>query len=313
MGKLQMVDIIENPFQVVDWYAQNTDKGIEVISDIREYQGHNELEDYRNSGVYHMAQVPFSIYRVSPITENGVTPFQAMTESYSDCVCKSILNGHCHLVVGSYCSMIPPVLGGIQRAVGQDKEIGIVWMDAHADNQSVEGRENARVPLVAVPTAVFTGRTMECWRKKTGLITPIKDENILAGDIRSVSPESAINLKNCKWNIVKQRDFQNTKYWKSQVQKLAEKVDMIFLHIDADILDLEYIPAYDYELSKGNSIEVVTENIKAVMETQKVIGASVMCFAFENQPLRKQDVNTMNGIRIISSILRNWKACIAIS
>ena len=87
---------------------------------------------------------------------------------------------------------------------------------------------------------------------------------------------------------------------------MAERVDALFLHIDADILHHDYLPAYEYDVVNGNPLEIVRENICAVVQTGMLVGATVMCVGFEHKPDRDRDVNNINGIRLVSTILSNW-------
>lgn len=107
--------------------------------------------------------------------------------------------------------------------------------------------------------------------------------------------------------MVPQEAFRNPEVWAEKIAEFARNTDVIFLHVDADILHHDYLPAYEYDVVNGNPLETVSQNIKTVMETGKVIAASVMCIGFENQPDRLRDVNNMNGIRLVSSVLGNWK------
>lgn len=66
MSKVSFLDVIENTYQVVDWYVE-PDKGYKsVFSNIREFPGMNELGDYEDSGVYLKAGVPYNIERINP-------------------------------------------------------------------------------------------------------------------------------------------------------------------------------------------------------------------------------------------------------
>lgn len=304
--QLKNLDVIENYYQVVDWYVE-PQKGYEsTFSNIRPFEGMNELSDYRDSGVYGMAGVPYSIQQVDPHRFPGEEPYLAFARDYSERVCQSVRTGRGFLCTGSYCTHIPSILGGIRRAL-PGKKIGVVWIDAHADNHIVENTEIKKLRLLGVPMSTFLGQTYPQWRKAAGLEPPIQGEDVIAGDIRYFSEESDRNLRDKKVCVVSQEEFRRPDIWKKKVNALAERVDAVFMHVDGDILHHSYLPAYEYDVVNGNELSVVRENIGAVAATGKMIGATVMCIGFENKPDRERDVNNMNGIRLISSILQNWK------
>lgn len=305
MKKTEKLDVLENWYQVVDWYIRPHDGG-KVYSDIKKFEGLNELEDYRNSGVYHMADIPYSVKEINPESYEE-DPYLAFAKAYSDAVYSSVKEGNIFLAVGSYCTHVPSILGGIQRAVGREKKIGVIWLDAHADNYICETTKETCLRLIGVPMSVFLGKTMPEWQEAAGLILPIEGEYVLAADIRYRDEETDCNLNDSKVHLVTQTEFQNAVAWREKVNELSERTDAIFLHVDADILHHSYLPAYEYDVKNGNNLDIVLNNIKAVMDTGKVLGASVMCVGFENKEDRLRDVNNMNGIRLVSGVLRNWK------
>ena len=307
MKPVAHLDVLENDYMVVSWYVEPAVDCRKIHSDIRPFPGMNELPDYRDSGVYRMADVPFTRIAIDPTTYPEDEPYLAFARAYSDRVCESVRAGHAHLAVGSYCTHIPSILGGIRRAVGPDCRIGVVWLDAHADNQIVERTVDRRLRLVGVPMSTFLGQTLAHWRHTVGLEPPIAGTDVLAADLRYLDAESIRNLEEAQVHVATQPMFQDRGRWADAVQQLAAQVDAIFLHVDADILHHEYIPAYEYDVVNGNDLETVRANIAAVMDTGKVLGASVMCIGFEKQPDRLRDVNNITGIRLVSTVLSHWK------
>lgn len=305
--KLENLTIIENDYQVVDWYVEPHQGYSSTFSNIRRFEGMSELPDYHDSGVYHMAGVPFEIRRIDPYRYEQKEPYIAFAKDYADKVCESLEAGNAFLAAGSYCTHIPSILGGIRRAAGPERKIGVIWMDAHADNYIIEETAEEKLRLLGVPMSTFLGQTYPDWREEAGLVPPISGEDTLAGDLRYFDEESDKNLRSAGVQTVDQKMFRQAESWKKAVDDLAERVDVLFMHVDADILHHDYLPAYEYDVVNGNSLEIVKENIRAVAQTGKLIGATVMCVGFENKPDRERDVNNINGIRLVSTILSNWK------
>lgn len=304
--QLKHLDIIENDYQVVDWYVE-PEKGYEsTFSNIRPFEGMNELPDYRDSGVYGTAGVPYSVYQVDPYRFPHEEPYLAFAKDYSELVYQSVRRGSGFLCTGSYCTHIPSILGGIRRAL-PERKIGVVWVDAHADNHIVENTEIKKLRLLGVPMSTFLGQTYPQWRDAVGLEPPIDGRHVIASDIRYFSGESDRNLKDKNVCVISQNEFRQPDLWKEKIQALAQRVDVIFMHVDADILHHSYLPAYEYDVIDGNKLPIVRENIGAVAATGKMIGATVMCIGFEDKPDRERDVNNINGIRLLSSILQNWE------
>ncbi len=304
--KLKQITIIENDYQVVDWYVI-PQQGIDhTYSNIRRFPEMNELQDYQESGVYHMAEVPFTVQKIDPYRYPDQEPYLAFGKDYSQIVYETLQKKIPFLCTGSYCTHVPSILGGIRRAVG-NKKIGVVWMDAHTDNHIVETTKAEKLRLLGVPLSTLLGQTYQNWAKEVGLEPFIRGEDSIAGDVRYLDEESKENAQLAHITIIGKEDFNHPEIWKKAVNDLAQRVDVLFLHIDADILHHDYLPAYEYDVLNGNSIEIVKQNIASVAMTGKLIGATVMCIGFENKSDRDRDVNNMNGIRLVSSVLRNWK------
>lgn len=306
MKPISHLDILENDYQVVNWYAEPGPDGVRIHSDLLPFEGMNELPDYRDSGVYGAAGVPFTTIAIDPTQYPDEPPYLAFARAYSDAAFASVRAGHVHLAVGSYCTHIPSILGGIRRALGPGARIGVVWMDAHADNQIPEHTADRKKRLVGVPMSTFLGQTMALWRETAGLNPPIAGCDVLAADIRQMDEESRRNLAAAQVHVLDQAALRDPDRWDAAVQALADRVDALFLHVDADILHHDYVPAYEYDVVNGNPLATVRRSIAAVMQTGKVLGASVMCVGFADKPDRLRDVNNLNGIRLVSSVLRNW-------
>jgi arginase family enzyme len=301
------LDVIQNKYQVVDWYIEPQNDPNKIFSNIKPFQGMNELQDYVDSGVYHLANVPFDVYEVNPEKYKEKEPYIAFGKSYSDLVYESVIKGNVQMITGSYCTNIPSILGGIRRAVGPEKRIGVVWMDAHSDNIIPERTAIEKLRLLGVPLSTLVGQAMKEWREEVGLAPAINGSDVLASDIRCQDEEEKRNLQEAGIHIVEQSKFNCDLIWKKEIEQFAADKDVIFLHVDADILHHDYLPAYEYDVVNGNSLDVVRRNIATVMNTGKILGVSVMCVGFENQDDRARDVNHINGIRLVSSVLSNWK------
>ncbi len=87
--------------------------------------------------------------------------------------------------------------------------------------------------------------------------------------------------------------------------ELAGRTDTIYLSVDADILQSQYVPAYEREIPGGHSIDVVMRNISAVMATGKVNVFSVFCVDFDHYD-RQGEYTYLSGMKLIASRLAGW-------
>ncbi len=303
MRRVNGLKVIENPYCYVGWETVRTEAGQCFHSQKKTFCQRRDTELYRLCGVYHRAGVPAEIEEV----DGGGAEEEfclRVTRNLSDSVYRGVKAGKAVLIAGGYCNYAPAAAGGLQRAVGTEKRIGAVWIDAHTDNQIAETRDSLR--LVALPVSTMTGQTMEQYRKTVcGLERPVKGENILLSDARETEEEEEENLKAAGCQVLRWKDFEDEMVWKEAVMELAGRTDTIYLSVDADILQSQYVPAYEREIPGGHSIDVVMRNISAVMATGKVNVFSVFCVDFDHYD-RQGEYTYLSGMKLIASGLAGW-------
>ncbi|MCJ7625260.1 MAG: arginase family protein, partial [Anaerolineaceae bacterium] len=84
---------------------------------------------------------------------------------------------------------------------------------------------------------------------------------------------------------------------------LAKKCDMIYLHIDSDILDEAYTPSHGTREPNGPDMAQVKNAIKTVMATGKVVAFAVVSVYGEGEG---SEVMVAAGIEMIKSGLEYW-------
>lgn len=302
---MEKLIVLECDYVYSGWCIDTKTKKIQ--STIKPFTQRKATDDYQLCGVYRTANIPYEIKKVTGDKYIEEKPYQAIPHAFSDLVCDALMDGNKVLISSGYCVYAPSIVGGIQRAIGENKKIGIVWIDAHADNVIVENTSEESVILVGVPLSTIMGQTMDMWRKEScGLAIPIHEENILVSDARCSDEECKRNLRHTKATWLNEEEFDDVQCWKKHIEELAQRVEVIFLMVDADILESKYIPAYDYELTGGHDVHNVMRNIEIVMQTNKVIAFASFCVDFDKYD-SGGDTTYLNGMKIIASGLSSWK------
>lgn len=306
MRQVSGLTVIECKYCYNQWQVDLSSSVPRYTSSLKEFQKPREAEFYRRWGVYEKAGVPITVCEIDYENYRQYQPYEGVTRNFSDAVCAGLKRGDAVLVAGGYCNYAPAVAGGIQRAVGLDKTIGVVWMDAHAD---MRNPHTAPSPsrLVSVPMSTLTGLALEEYRTQVcGLKVPCDGGNIVASDIRIMDEASAANL--CAANIVRLDGtaFEDGGIWRRNIEALAQRVDVIYLSLDADILKAEYIPAYEKAVPYGHDLDVVMRNVQTVMDTGKVCAYSIFCFNFDHFE-RGGERTFRTAASLIGAGLERWK------
>ncbi|MGI9252323.1 MAG: arginase family protein [Thermomicrobiales bacterium] len=172
------------------------------------------------------------------------------------------------LVVGGHCAVLPGVLGGLQKACGPAARIGLVWFDAHGDfntpKTSISGM------LGGMPVAVAVGLALPEWREAAGMAAPLPTSRLVMVDVRNLDPGEKRLIEATDATIAAAAPGRDGADLGRAVDRLADQCDMIYLHVDADVLDHRYVPNHPTAEPRGPSLPQVSAAIERVMATGKV-------------------------------------------
>ena len=263
-----------------------------------------EVDDYKLCGLYDKVAGKATVYEVPYIEVEGYREHENIVRSYYETITKSLESGNPILMAGGHCTWAPGVAGALSKYFGPDVKIGIMWMDAHGDIKSEKTSDNRL--LAGLPLGTILGFGMEKWRLAAGLETPLDGRNVLISDYRVRTPEVIPDFERAGIRTLDTEGYNDPVRWKAAIQELADSVDIIYFHIDIDILLPKYIPTFIFPTPGGNELDVVMNNVRAVMDTGKVFAFGVYNTLFDTD-LPGQEMTTLTGMRLIGAGLENWK------
>lgn len=305
--KLNHLGVIEIPYGDLNWGPDPLHIREGIFSDIQHWKKYRELDDYRLCGIYGKACVPHSVEEIVYKPEGNEEVYLTLTRQVSDSVYRHLTQREAVLLTGGYCKDAVGVCGGIQRAIGSDKKVGIIYLDAHSD-MSTPAVTHTGI-LGGMDMAAILGVEMEEWRAAAGLTIPYNDQLVILSDFREseIDDDGALEIvEKLHIDWLKSIEFEDESIWKEHVEHLAQAVDAIYLHIDADILNNRHVPNAACVAEGGPSIHTVMRNIRAVMQTGKVLVYGTYGFYFDTE-VPGQDSLTLSGLRIVSAGLEDWK------
>lgn len=303
---MKKLTVIECPYCYAGWTAEIRQGQPVFQSSLRPCVHPQAADLYRRQGVYEKAGFEPEIRRIDCRDWQQYPPYEGLTRAFAQAARQGLEQGHALLAAGGYCNYAPALAGGLRQALGPDKRLGLVWMDAHSDNRILEG-QTGPLGLVSLPMAVMTGQTLPQFRRQVcGLEQPLEGRDILASDVRILDESRARNLIDAGVRRLDASQFDREEIWRQAVEQLAGQADALYLSVDADILKPELIPAYDKVVPYGHDLETVARNIRIVMETGKVRAVSLFCFDFDKGG--KADERThQSGLALLSAILESWQ------
>ena len=269
-------------------------------------EGQRALAAYADSGVYGQAGAPFEV--AEPRMPAGVEDEEphiqlgALGGEIADGIAEARRAGKAILMTGGNCSHAPGVLGGLQDAHGPGARIGLVWLDAHGDFNTP--RTTLSGSLGGMPVAVCAGLAWPDWREGAHIRAPLPTDRIVLVDLRNLDLDEERLIRATDAVIAAPAPGFPGANLQQAVDALAERVDMVYLHIDADILDQTYVPHHLTREPDGPNMGQVLAAIDAVMATGKVAAYAVVSVSFQAQG---NDVDIASGIRLVRGGLSSWQ------
>jgi arginase len=264
------------------------------------------LDAYAAAGVYARAEVPVSVaepaipehLRSAEETDN----IGLLGAAIAGEVAAARRAGQALLMTGGDCTHITGVVGGLQDAHGPAARIGLVWFDAHGDFNTP--RTTLSGMLGGMPVAVCAGLAFPRWRELSHITAPLPTDRILMVDVRNLDPPEEQLIRATDVTIAAVAPGFPGADLASAVAALAERCDLLYLHIDSDILDESLVPNHGTKEPHGPSLQQVLDAVDLVMATGKVVALAVVSVYGEGAG---SATSVASGIGLIEGGLRSWR------
>lgn len=263
------------------------------------------LDAYAAAGVYQQAQVPFDI--VEPTLPEAQRRQEASDNlgllggAIAEVAAAARRQGKAVLMTGGDCNHMTGLFGGLQAAHGPATRIGLVWFDAHGDfntpNTTLSGM------LGGMPVAVAAGLAYPRWREWSHIVAPLPTDRILMVDVRNLDPAEEQLIRATDVAIAAPAPGFPGIDLEPAVNALAQRCDLLYLHIDSDILDERYVPNHGTKEPNGPDMAQVKAAIRTVMATGKVAATAVVSVYGEGEG---SQISIASGIELISTGLAAW-------
>ena len=230
---------------------------------------------------------------------------------------KELQKGFFPLILSGDHSSALGSLSGIQKA-NPDKEIGVIWLDAHADIHTPYSTPSGNIhgmPLAAalsIDNKEFSKNkvsdsTEKNWLRMKNMgdkVPLIKPENLIYFGVRDTEKEEDQIIQSKKIKNFSVNDVRNIGL-KSCIDQTIDQfvsTDLIYISFDIDALDCDlFSRGTGTPVSKGFLTEEIISIIKEVKDTGKLVALEIC----EINPLLDNKGNQMaeSAFEIISSVL----------
>ena len=173
------------------------------------------------------------------------------------------------------CNGLLGMLSGLKYdADGNARRVGLVFIDAHGDFNTPETTLSGM--LGGMPVAIAAGHALHNLRKTTGLAEPLPMSHIVWGGVRDLDPLEADRFDEY---AVQQFSVQDVRELSANLRKqmddLADRVDVVYVHIDMDVLDPAEVPGHDLTVADGPSSKDLAAAIELMFRNPKTVALGI--------------------------------------
>lgn len=189
--------------------------------------------------------------------------------NFADAVREGLVHDPITIGLHANCNGLLGTLAGLKYdADGNARRVGLVFIDAHGDFNTPETTLSGM--LGGMPVAVAAGHALHNLRRTAGLEEPLPMSHIVWGGVRDVDPLEASRFEEYNVQQFSVKDIRElSAHLRQQMHSLADAVDVIYVHIDMDVLDPAEVPGHDLAVGDGPSSSDLAAAISLMFENPK--------------------------------------------
>ncbi len=189
------------------------------------------------------------------------------------------------------CNDLLGMLSGLKYdSDGNARRVGLVFIDAHGDFNTPETTLSGM--LGGMPVAIAAGHARHNVRKTTGLAEPLPMSDIVWGGVRDLDPLEADRFTEYEVQQFSVQDVRElSANLKKQMDDLADRVDVVYVHIDMDVLDPAEVPGHSLAVADGPSSKDLAAAMTMMFENPKTVAlgiASTPSFSLDPDGVSRQ-------------------------
>ena len=225
-------------------------------------------------------QTPYDTTRDPTTLTLNASGIALFSRTLADAVGDVLDHGEFPLVLGGDCSIL---LGNL-LALRRRGRYGLLFLDGHADFYSPETNLNGEA--ASMDLALATGRGPEVLTNLEGRRPLVKDEDVVALGVRDADEQAAYGSPPLPREI---RAFDLPAIRRDGIASASREAVAhltrrdastggFWIHVDADVLDDEIMPAVDYRLPGGLSWEELRQALHIAIESGQAVGMEVTIY-----------------------------------
>ncbi len=211
------------------------------------------------------------------------------------------------------CSDLPGVLSGLQNmGPGQEEQVyhlaaniphrvGLIYFDAHADVNTPETTLSGMYGGMDV--ALSAGLYNDNNRLITGLDPPLPPSYILLGDVRDTDPREKEVIERLQIEIISTDDIRTmSQNVRAQMDRLSSLTDVIYIHIDMDVLAPEEVLGHGLTAPDGPTSQELADCLELIFTYPKATAVGIASTPYG--PRDPDHLSRQAAVRLIQGAIR---------
>jgi arginase len=188
---------------------------------------------------------------------------------------------------------------------GNARRVGLVFIDAHGDFNTPETTLSGM--LGGMPVAIAAGHALHNIRRTTGLAEPLPMSDIVWGGVRDLDPLEADRFAEYEVQQFSVQDIRElSANLREQMDQLADRVDVVYVHIDMDVLDPAEVPGHGLTVADGPSSKDLAAAMTLMFENPKTIALGIASTPSFN--LDPDGVSRLAALNLIEGAIKGAQA-----
>jgi arginase len=252
-------------------------RNVAELSGSPDYLAEGGVENVISSAGYDFASIDTVSLTTEEEKQYGEWQRLALANAHlGEIVASKIRAGSLPIGLLSNCRSLMGMLAGVQHSGPSTRplRVGLVWIDAHGDFNTPETTLSGM--LGGMPVAISAGLALTRLRTVSGLDPALPPNYITMAGVRDTDPLEQELLDRHRIEMISAPELIEPGIAiKQQMARLSEITDIIYVHIDMDVLDPREVPGHGLTVPGGPTSQELADALTLMFSYPKVAALGI--------------------------------------
>ena len=227
----------------------------------------------------YVTPLPYHVDR-DPLTQmRNADAIRIYAQQLADLVSSQVQAGHFPIVLGGDCSILLGAMLALQR-IGR---YGLFFLDGHSDFYQPEAELHGEV--ASMDLALVSGRGPDLLTNIEGFRPLVHDQEIVAFGFRDADQAAQEGSQDIRTTAIHTYDLHQARTpdvvtVATQALEPLQRAELsgFWIHLDADVLHDEVMPAVDYRIPDGLQFDELSAVLGILLGSGRAVGMTITIF-----------------------------------